>query len=89
MRGMAFWETVRGVRLADVLTSQLPKLSSKMDILIQMILEMKRPENQVSEYIESENLQEHIREKIEAWHNLVSIIYGRNSADKVLVIFKK
>lgn len=55
---MAFWETVRGVRLADVLTCQLPKLSSKMDILIQMILEMKRPENQVSEYIESENLQD-------------------------------
>lgn len=86
---MAFRETVRGVRLADVLTSQLPKLSSKMDILIQMILEMKRPENQVPEYIESEDLQEHIREKIEAGHNLVSIIYGRNSADKVLVIFKK
>lgn len=86
---MTFWETVRGVRLADILTSQLPKLTSKMDILIQMILEMKRPDTQVAEYIESERLQEYIKDKIENGHNLVSIVYGRNSADKVLVIFKK
>ena len=60
--------------MVDVLTSQLPKLTSKMDILIQMILEMKRPDTQISEYVESENLQEHISEKIENGHNLVDII---------------
>lgn len=59
--------------MVDVLTSQLPKLTSKMDILIQMILEMKRPDTQISEYVESENLQEHISEKIENGHNLVDI----------------
>lgn len=84
-----FWDTVKGINLAETLERELPRLTEKLDILIQTNLTATKPEKQMAEYVEKDQVQQYIKKQIDHGYCFVDLIPGRTPQDDVLVILKK